>query len=267
MKVSVIIPTYKPGDYIYDCLNSVYKQTLGFDEYEVLVVLNGCGEPWREKLNDYLSRNYLGANYRIIYTETPGVSNARNLGIDDAIGDYIAFIDDDDYVSPTYLEELLSNSDTETVGLSYVYAFLDGNDREQVNDRATDCYMNNFKKGKQPFTCVRSYFSGPCMKLIHKDIIQKKHFDTRLKVGEDTTFMFLISDRIKKAAFTTKDAIYYRRIRKGSAITTHRSFLEKFKSNATQIGVYFVIMLRHPFKYNWWFFITRCLGSIRGFFI
>ena len=106
MEISVIIPTYKPQDYLWRCLDSLDGQTLAKDKFEVILVLNGCKEPYDGEIKNYaVNHSQLPLDY--IQTDKGGVSNARNIGIDAANGDYITFIDDDDYVSPRYLEALL----------------------------------------------------------------------------------------------------------------------------------------------------------------
>lgn len=104
-KISVIIPTYKPKEYLWDCLESLERQTLPPNEFEIIIVLNGCNEPYYSQIKKHIESTSLNINF--IHTLLGGVSNARNLGLDAANGDYISFIDDDDYVSESFLEYLL----------------------------------------------------------------------------------------------------------------------------------------------------------------
>ena len=96
MKISVIIPTYKPQDYIWECLDSLIKQTFSCDDFEIILVLNGCNNPWQENIEKYVEKNMRGMNVQFFISEMAGVSNARNLGLDNAKGEYVTFIDDDD---------------------------------------------------------------------------------------------------------------------------------------------------------------------------
>lgn len=54
MLVSVIVPTYKPSSYIYECLDSLFRQTLDNNLFEILIVLNGCEEPYLTMINEYV---------------------------------------------------------------------------------------------------------------------------------------------------------------------------------------------------------------------
>ena len=95
MKISIIIPTYKPGPYLKDCLESINNQTMNKKCFEVIIVLNGVIKPYIECIYN-LTKMY-DFNSVVITTETPGVSNARNIGLIRAQGEYVCFIDDDDY--------------------------------------------------------------------------------------------------------------------------------------------------------------------------
>ena len=79
MKISVIIPSYKPGEYIKECLSSLKRQTLSADDFEIVVVLNGCDAPYQSVLEKYIQEENI-VNAHVIHTDTPGVSNARNVG-------------------------------------------------------------------------------------------------------------------------------------------------------------------------------------------
>ena len=193
-RISVIIPSYKPGDYLWQCLNALCAQTLSKDEFELVLVLNGCKEPYEGNIRSYLLSSPLSATF--IQLNEGGVSNARNAGIDVAKGEFIAFIDDDDFVSPTYLEELLCVSSIDTIGLCRPVAFED-KDGRQLPYELTKEFDSKSYFGKQKFYRPRKLFAGPCMKLIHRDMLGVKRFDKRFRNSEDSLYMFAISDRMK----------------------------------------------------------------------
>lgn len=259
-KISVIVPSYKPGAYLWQCLESLRGQTLPAQDFEVLVVLNGCDEPWKSGIEQYIEGNNLD-NFRFIHTLTPGVSNARNLALDAAKGEYIAFIDDDDFVSPTYLEELYDQASRYVVGLCYPLSFQDG------TDDYTPYYITKEYKtevGEFSFEKAKRYFSGPVYKLIHRDIIGGRRFDTSFKNGEDSIFMFAISDRFNRVAFTSQNAVYYRRVREGSALLRKKSKSEILKNCLNMVRAYTRIYFKHPMRYKMGFYITRLLGAFHG---
>lgn len=255
MKVSVIIPTYCPKDYLWECLDSLVNQTLSFSEYEVIVILNGDISN-SDSIVGYIN-DHPELNWTFLKTKIPGVSNARNLGIDNSKGEFLTFIDDDDFVSSSYLRELLDHADNKTVSLSYPLSFVDGSDNYESYN-ITNCY-DSFSQKKDPtINDVRCYFSGPVYKLIHRDIIGNRRYDKRLVNGEDTLFMFAISNKIKQISFTSKNAVYYRRIREGSATNRNRTTIDHIKSNSLQIKEILKYFFKDPFHYNFSFFASRC---------
>ena len=240
MEISIIIPTYKPQDYIWSCLHSVAKQTLPRDMYEVIIILNGCCEPWKSQIEAYIASNMIGVNVNFIQTDIPGVSNARNIGIDSMNGSYVFFIDDDDYISNTCLHEMLSLQTGNVVVECYPYAFNDGDELVQQQKYVlTDAYEYCLKhKCTHLNSTARRFFSGPCMKLIPYTYIGERRFDTRFRNGEDSLFMFSISDKIKNIVYTSKNAVYFRRYRKGSALNSPRSKRDTVKNIFNCIRVY-----------------------------
>jgi len=108
-KVSVIIPVYNVENYIEKCLNSVLNQTL--KEIEIIIVNDGSKDSSKQKIEKYLEKH----ENKIIYLEKEngGLSDARNYGIGYAKGEYIAFLDSDDYIEPTMYEEMYKKAKEE----------------------------------------------------------------------------------------------------------------------------------------------------------
>lgn len=255
--ISIIIPTYKPQDYLWQCLDSFVAQTLDKQRWELIIVLNGCNEPWSEMIDIYLHAHSL-TNARVIQTDEAGVSNARNIGIDAANGEYIGFVDDDDYVSPTYLEELARIASPNTIAASYTVAFDET--RSFIPYYIEAAYQVYSPQGTIPYYKARKYFSGPCMKLFHRDIIGDCRFDTRFKVGEDALFMYLISNRMHQIAFTSIQAIYYRRMRTDSA--SHASSKWQTIHNCIRLMHQYSRIYLKGHGYAFSFYLTRLLGAI-----
>jgi glycosyltransferase involved in cell wall biosynthesis len=259
MKISVIIPTYKPREYLWECLDSLTSQTLSKDDYEIIVVLNGCDEPYKSQIQSYIDSKE-GFRINLIQTDTPGVSNARNIGLDNSKGEYISFIDDDDYVSSSYLEELYQHAAPNVISVCFPYAFNDGVPYVQLQYSLTDEFLKRSAKGKTSYLKVKKLFSGPCMKLIHKDIIGDRRFDCRLKNGEDSLFMFSISDRMKWVSFTSQQAVYYRRFRVNSATTRKLSWGYVLKNCWMRFLLYSKFFFGDPKHYSFYRYCCGMLG-------
>ncbi|MFC4071363.1 glycosyltransferase family 2 protein [Actinoplanes subglobosus] len=103
-KVSVVVPVYNPGPYIDDCINSLIGQSLPADEYEICFVDDGSTDGTPARL-DRLAGEH--ANVRVIHQEASGWSGRpRNVGIDATTGEYVMFVDNDDYLGPEALERM-----------------------------------------------------------------------------------------------------------------------------------------------------------------
>lgn len=82
MRISVIIPSYRQEEYLYECLVAIRNQTLNQNEFEMLVILHGCKESYFEQIQKNI--NVHSSNIRLIQTDESGVYNARNIGIEAA---------------------------------------------------------------------------------------------------------------------------------------------------------------------------------------
>ena len=159
MEISVIIPTYKPQSYLWECLNSLVNQTFPKEFFEIILVLNGCNEPYKSNIEKYITTSMRDMNINFVHSEKAGVSNARNIALDRVKGKNIAFIDDDDIVSPNYLEELYAKVHPNTIVLSNSYAFNDGYLHIQLPYSLTTVYEKfKYVKENKISSKVRKYF-------------------------------------------------------------------------------------------------------------
>ena len=99
--ISVVVPVYKVEPYVRQCIDSILAQT--YSNLDIILVDDGSPDKCPEICDDYAKQD---GRIRVIHKPNGGLSSARNAGIDIARGEYIAFIDSDDYVSETYIEQL-----------------------------------------------------------------------------------------------------------------------------------------------------------------
>lgn len=262
MKISVIVPTYKPGKYLWDCLDALYNQTLDKTLYEVVLVLNGCKDPYHTYILQW-QNSHSDMNLVYVQTDKGGVSNARNIALNLVSGEYVTFLDDDDFFSKETLARLYEKANPQCVTIFKPLAFYDNTNHFFEYSRTKE-YYDNCTKDKVPFYQVRKNFSGPVMKLFPYSIIGNRRYDLTFKNGEDSLFMFLISDRMTEVNFADEDAIYYRRIRNNSAVTSAKSFMIVLKNSCRLIWIYSMIFFSNTKDYNFYFYITRVLGSIKA---
>lgn len=261
--VSVIIPTFSPGTYLYESLNLLLDQTLEKDLFEVLIILNGPKEPYFKEINAFI-REKSTFNLNLVYIQERGVSWARNKGIEIAKGKYVAFIDDDDLISTNYLESLLKVSDPTCIAISNFRTF-ETSLLDTKEDYISKSFKRNNNKRQKGLFKLRGFMSSVCAKMIPRSVIENTRFNTNFKIGEDSIFMAEISHRIGHLRLTPEDTIYYRRIREGSAtrggVDLHREYSNTLKSLIS----YFKIYLKSPFKYNFLFFLSRGPALLKTF--
>ena len=264
MKISVIIPTYRPGAYIFECLDSLRHQTLPKNQFEVIVVLNGERNPYEEQLFDYSQKNSDVAS-QVFYSEEKGVSNARNLGIDQSKGQYIVFVDDDDWVSPNYLENLVAQADENCVVLSNLVAVGDDKTTPE-NHFISNAYVRNAGQENLTLFKTRSFFSSPVGKIIPRNVIGSNRFFSDFSLGEDSLFMFTISRRVKTIRLASADTIYYVWNRENSASRSHYSYFFRVKLAMRTTLRYITLFLKDPFNYDFPFFLSRVVATLRKLF-
>lgn len=261
MPVSIIIPTYAPGEYIYDCLHSLLVQTSGHKSFEIIVVLNGQKDPYFSGIQNYLSKHDF--RFNLLYTEEKGVSNARNIGLDfiaSRDSQYVVFLDDDDKLSPNFIEEVSKNTDPNIVVASNSKFFDDQNNIEG-KDYVSECYENNVNISYNIFK-YRCLLSNATAKLFPLTVIDKTRFNRNFAIGEDALFSFTISNKIKRIVLTGYNTFYIRRVRSNSASRRRKGRLGKLKNSWRLCIAYSKIYFKNPFGYNFLFYISRMVAVI-----
>lgn len=262
--VTVIIPTYRPEDYLAQCLDSLDLQTLAKDYFRVIIVLNGDRDPFWSMINNWCESKAL--RYELIYTQTKGVSNARNIALDKVSTPFVAFIDDDDYVSPDYLKSLfecINDNPEDTVACSDVRTF------DEKGNFGSDYISRAYNKavasgGKSSMFSRRRFLSSSCCKLIPMSIIGQRRFNPEVRIGEDSLFMASISDRITSIMPASDNAIYYRRLRMGSATRSKEPLLTRIRRKISLIGRYIGIYINGYPAYSIVLFMTRIVAIIKS---
>jgi len=262
MKISVIIPTYRPEEYFYDCLSSLKNQDFSCRDFEIIIVLNGLRHPYENAILNYVNSEMTNVSVNYIYSDVPGVSNARNIGIENATGEYIFFVDDDDLISANYLRELYDYRIKDGIVVSNIKSF-NNNTSDLFDDYLSRAYASNRKTDPGNILKLRSFLSMSCGKLISVELIRDSRFDPRVVVGEDSLFMFLLSDRIKKIKLClNSDALYFRRIRPHSASRKRKSLFIRISIMLKLVIKYTAIYFKSIKNYNFWLYSTRIAGSI-----
>ena len=139
--ISVIIPVYNSENYLFVTLNSILKQT--YSDFEVICI-DDCSTDSSVEILEYFSKK----DERIIVVkniENKGVSFSRNLGLKSAKGDYIFFLDSDDWISPNTLEKLFTNAKSNDSDLVF-YKLVRFHEKNFILDKPAFDFTNSFDK-------------------------------------------------------------------------------------------------------------------------
>ncbi|WP_409151824.1 glycosyltransferase family 2 protein [Sphingobacterium sp. BS-2] len=262
--LSVIIPSYNPGAYIYDCLNSILEQNILQTSIEIIVVLNGTKEPYYSNLVNF-SKSY--SHIRILYNPVKGVSRARNMGLEFSSGTHVLFVDDDDFISEGYLKEVIKQvkkNPNAVVFTNFLKFYKNG---DIGNDYLTNTYNQLINDNKLSINKCRKLLSSSCGKAIPLNVINNIRFDNSIKISEDALFMFEISKNYKSLILCGTSIAYYRRVRDSSASRKRSSLMEKVKVYSISSISFTRIYLSSPLKYNLMFYLSRLLAASKFFLL
>ena len=217
MFLSIIIPVYNLENYISRCLDSCLNQNISKDDYEIICVNDGSKDNSLSVLQDYAKKH---SSIRIIDKKNEGVSIARNTGIAQAKGDYIWFVDGDDWINEDSLELVKSKINAlETTPDQVVFDFHIT--CSYINQKIDfDSCESVFSKDKNA-SSQNSYGNSVCTKWYKTDILKDNDlcFKCGMKYGEDT--LFLTQYRLYcQSSLVLNAQLYYYFQRPGSAMNS-----------------------------------------------
>lgn len=217
-KVSVIVPVYKVERYLQECLDSISNQT--FQDYELILVDDGSPDSCGKMCDEYAHKH---GNTKVIHQENAGLSEARNQGVKIAEGEYVTFIDSDDYVAPDYLEYLvfLMEKYQAEVSMAERVLFWDGQPIVMKERQPEDFNMQPTEALTQ--ICYNKMSICAWGKLYKRDLVEKYPYP-KGQLYEDTATTYKIVGASDRIAYGNR-VIYYWRQRNDSI--THAKITEK----------------------------------------
>lgn len=183
--ISIIIPVYNVEDKIQKCICSILQQT--YTDWELLLVDDGSSDSSGEICDEY---SQVDIRIRVFHKENGGVSSARNYGLNKANGEWIVFVDSDDYVESTYLEDFFQSQDSLISNTIVIQGLIFDN----VNTITYRKYPNAIYQvdniGNGLIENDLLTFGGPYCKLYNASIIKQNNikFPLNYSYGEDTIF-------------------------------------------------------------------------------
>lgn len=211
--ISIIVPVYKAELYLKKCLDSILAQT--HENLEVILVDDGSPDRSGELCDGYAHRD---SRVRVIHRENGGVSEARNTGLAVATGEYIGFVDSDDWIEPNMYEEMLRAVLEYQADMAICCVEKIRKDGVFTQDIGhTRVYSR--QKALYELICDKNVTSFSVNKLFHRGLFQGLQFQKGKRVFEDTLFMYQIFDRITRAVHINLMGYHYLR-RDDSALGT-----------------------------------------------
>lgn len=224
--ISVIIPVYNSEFYLKECLESVCNNT--YKELEIILVDDGSMDSSGDICDEYAKYD---KRVKVFHRKNVGVSAARNFGISQVKGKYIAFIDSDDYVDKNYFEELVKDMIREQCELAVcnIISIVETDlPFRRVEDIVIDFNSKDKKIGKNFYLLNSSYLLyGPCNKLYIAEYILNRQlrFPEDTSYGEDLLFNFSYLQYCNTVSFKNKTAYYYHCDNAGSLSHMYRENL------------------------------------------
>ena len=209
--VSVVVPVYNVEGYLDECVASIAAQT--YRNLEVVLVDDGSTDSCPARCDAWAARD---PRVRVIHKENGGLAAARNTGLDAMRGEYVAFVDSDDWVEANYIEVLYrqlreANADLSIVGSMYVYE--DG--------RKYSCYKQGVTMTLGPgeafeYVNIPGYFGVAVWdKLYPALLLDGIRFSPEVRLCEDYRFTYEVLDRAKTVSYSSEPLYLYRQ-RQGS---------------------------------------------------
>ena len=226
--ISVIVPVYNCENVLHYCIDSILNQT--YKDFELILVDDGSTDKSGKICDEYADQD---SRIRVFHKKNGGVSSARNVGIDNAKGEYICFVDSDDFVSLKYIETLLEikkrHQDIDNIWCSFRTV-------DSYNVELSDIVI---KQSEMIFNRIhimdlhdKRLDAGPVCKLYSYSIIDKFsiRYDETISLGEDLLFNYQYLDCTNGKIILLSEGLYYYYTSNKSSLTQkfHNGLFEKY---------------------------------------
>ena len=220
-KISVIIPVYNIEKYLPKCLQSIEEQSV-FQDLEIILIDDGSKDS-SGKICDNFANKY--NNVYVTHKKNGGVSSARNIGIEIATGEYISFVDGDDYLNSNHFDEFfkdIDNTNSDLIIHDYYVEFENSFYKYR---------KNKIKKEFKREESIKEILSGGVIgnnlfdKAFKKSKIRNVRFNSKIRIGEDLLFIYQFLESVDKV-LVRSIATYHYIQRTGSAMNS--TFGDKF---------------------------------------
>lgn len=226
MLISIIIPVYNTEKLLSKCLESVQNQT--YKDLEIILVNDGSTDQSGFICDEYSKKDN---RFKVIHKENGGVSSARNTALNIARGQYVGFIDSDDWVEPQMFENLYKIIKEYHADISICNYFKDSENKSEINSSLESGIISyNQQQAFNTILDSNSFKGYLCNKLFSMEIIKQNHitFDEKIHFCEDLLFCCQYLLKSKSVVYDTSP--YYHYIIHGSNVTQSQFSAKKLTS-------------------------------------
>ena len=213
--ISIVIPVYNAEKYLGGCLNSIQNQT--YKNFEVILVNDGSIDHSETICKEFVE---VDTRFRYFLKVNGGASSARNFGLDHVTGDFITFIDADDWVDENHLEVLINNikENNSDMAVSSIKKFDNVSSFEfRVYSKQEKYLLNYNKLNRDEFLVIlpklihaSNSYKIAVSKLFKKELVKDIRFDESIVYGEDLDFFFKIYNNINSISYVDEVTYVYR---------------------------------------------------------
>lgn len=209
--VSVIVPIYNVENFVSKCIKSICEQT--YRNIEIILVDDGSTDNSGTICDEYGKKD---TRIKVIHKKNAGVSVARNVGINNSMGDYICFVDGDDYVMPDYIEYMMEQIIKNNADIALTTQMFGNFDKKQV--KKDDIKTWDGEDAVEAILCYRVPIGCYC-KLFRADFLEDVRFIPEIFIGEGFNFNVSAFQKARKVVAGERKIYYYRRDNPTSAMT------------------------------------------------
>lgn len=197
VSVSIIIPVYNSREYLPKSLDSIIAQT--YTNWEAILVDDGSSDNCGEICDEYAKKD---CRFKVLHKKNEGVSIARNCGIENASGEWIVFVDSDDFVTPDYIDSLFrtTNNGEMPFGMTGMAKVSKTGEIVEKNRTATKYTLKRNECIELLFNYSNGYWGYICGKIYNKNLLNKHNIRFRegIYFNEDRLFCFEYLSFLKK---------------------------------------------------------------------
>lgn len=228
--LSIIVPVYNVEKYLSRCIESILRQS--FSDFELLLIDDGSTDESSEICDKYATED---ARVKVVHKKNGGVSTARNTGLDLATGQFIGFVDADDYVSKDMFGVLISALEEHDAEVACCdLAFIDEYESIQSGEKNTTILIDGETTFAEMLRTNAFLRMGVWNKVYRSELLNKSRFLIGRHMSEDLLFLIETILPAKKVAYVRQPLYYYFRQREGAATQKKYGEYEKQRIEATQ---------------------------------